>query len=228
MAHARSAPVTERWSCRVAATALGAALLGLAGAPAAEASTAYVTNWVTTSVTPVNLVSSMAGTPIAVGEKSWGVAITPDGKTAYVSVTESNTVTPITVATNTAGTPIAVGKRPEKLAIAADGDTAYVGNWISGDGVTPINLATNTAGTPITVAGKPISIAIVPDQGPLAAFSASAAPAGAATTLNAWRPPIPTARSQATRGASATATAQRQARRMSRTYTSRRASTPRH
>jgi DNA-binding beta-propeller fold protein YncE len=149
------------------------------------ASTAYVTNWVTTSVTPVNLVSSMAGTPIAVGEKSWGVAITPDGKTAYVSVTEPNTVTPITVATNTAGTPIAVGKRPEKLAIAADGDTAYVGNWISGDGVTPINLATNTAGTPITVAGKPISIAIVPDQGPLAAFSASAAPAGAATTFNA-------------------------------------------
>jgi YVTN family beta-propeller protein len=136
--------------------------LATIGAPVALARTAYVSNYHSGSVTPIDLATNTAGTPIAVGSHPWGVAIAPDGKTAYVSNRESASVTPINVATNTAGTPIAVGSRPEKLAITPDGKTAYVSNE-GEETVTPINLATNAAGTPIKARIRPTAVAITPD-----------------------------------------------------------------
>jgi YVTN family beta-propeller protein len=97
----------------------------------------------------------------------------------------SGSVTPINTATNTAGTPVGVGGAPVGVAITADGKTAYVANQGSAN-VTPIDTATNTAGTTIAVGTDPNELAITPDQGPVAAFSASPAPAGTATALNAF------------------------------------------
>jgi YVTN family beta-propeller protein len=116
-------------------------------------------------VTPINVATNTAGTPIVVGplgSEFTATAITPDGKTAYVSNRVSGSVTPINVATNTAGTPIKVGSGPEGIAITPDGKTAYVSNDVSGS-VTPINVATNMAGTSIKVGSGPEAIAITPD-----------------------------------------------------------------
>ena len=52
--------------------------------------------------------------------------------------------------------------------------------------MTPIDTATNTPGTPITVGGlDPVAVAVTPDQGPAAAFSATAAPADQASSFDA-------------------------------------------
>src|ERR1035437_7799542 len=74
------------------------------GAP--HGATAYVTNYDDGTVTPINLATNTAGTPIPVRVDVGAIAITPNGNTAYVTNGGDNTVTPINLATNTAGTPI--------------------------------------------------------------------------------------------------------------------------
>jgi YVTN family beta-propeller protein len=155
-----------------------------APAPASADRIAYVTDYSQNSVTPIDLASNTAGTPIPVGPSPISVAITPDGKTAYVTTLGSDGVTPIDIATNTTGTPIQISNTPFRVAITPDGRTAYVANAGSGS-VTPIDLATNTAGTPITLGGSATGIAIVPDQAPTAAFTASSTSVGQATTFDA-------------------------------------------
>lgn len=134
-----------------------------------DGSTAYVTD-ISGTVTPVNLATKSARTPIQIvpggGGDLGGIAITPDGAAAYVtnvSDTGSGTVTPIDLATNTAGRPIPAGSNPWGLAITPGGTEAYVTNGYSGHTVTPINLATNTAGKPIPGGSAPNGIATTYD-----------------------------------------------------------------
>ena len=149
-----------------------------------DGKTAYVANDESGSVTPIDTATNTAGTPITVGGNPFAIAMTPDGKTAYVADDGSGSVTPIDTATNTAGTPIPVGF-PVGVAITPDGKTAYVVGGTQPDSVTPIDTATNTAGTPITVGHAPIGVAVTPDQGPAAAFSATGARAGQASSFDA-------------------------------------------
>ena len=79
-------------------------------------------------MTPIDIATNTADTPITVGNDPVAIAITPDGKTAYVANDISGSVTPIDTATNTAGTPIPVGGDPVAVAITPDGKTAYVAN----------------------------------------------------------------------------------------------------
>jgi YVTN family beta-propeller protein len=124
--------------------------------------TAFVVNSGSDSVTPIDLVTRRAGTPIGVGLDPQAIAITPDGKTAYVVNSESGTVTPITVATRRAGRPIKVGRDPQAIAITPDGKTAFVVNARSGT-VTTIELGTGRVGQVIRVGSYPTKIAIAPD-----------------------------------------------------------------
>jgi YVTN family beta-propeller protein len=148
-----------------------------------DGKTAYVTNFNDGTVTPIVIATNTAGPAIPVGTGPQGVAITPDGKTAYVTNVGSNTVTPINIATNTAGPAIPVGGGALGVAITPDGKTAYVTNPGS-DSVTPIDTATNTTGTAIPVVNSPVGIAVTPDQGPVAGFSATAAPVGQASSFD--------------------------------------------
>jgi YVTN family beta-propeller protein len=70
-------------------------------------------------VTPIDVATGRAGTPIQVGKGPVAIAITPDGKTAYVASYKASTVTPIDVATGRAGTPITVGNSPLAIAITS-------------------------------------------------------------------------------------------------------------
>jgi len=135
--------------------------------------TAYVTNFDSGTVTPVDLATGTTGTPIPVGSGPDAIAITPDGKTAYVTdmgvgcgattaVCPPGTVTPLYLATGKVGKPIPVGSGPDAIAITPDGKTAYVANGLS-TSVVPIDLATGTAGAPITVGIDPDAIAITPN-----------------------------------------------------------------
>jgi len=68
--------------------------------------------------------TNTAGTPIAVKDLPFAIAITPDGSTAYVLNTDNGvgttqaSLSPINITTNTAGKPIDVGPGPSALAIA--------------------------------------------------------------------------------------------------------------
>lgn len=137
--------------------------------------TAYVANYDSNSVTPIDLRTDRALPAIPVGSGPAAIAITPDGRTAYVADDGSggalgDTVTPIDLATRKALPPIKVGKGPQGIAISPDGTTAYVTNTGAipslgqggppGDTVTPIDLATRRAGAPIKVGNGPIAVAI--------------------------------------------------------------------
>jgi YVTN family beta-propeller protein len=124
--------------------------------------TAYVANFGDGTVTPIDLLTGMAGAPIKVGANADAVAVTPDGATAYVANWGDGTVTPIATATGTAGAPIKVGRNPIAIAVTPDGKTLYVVNNFDGT-VTPIATATGTAGAPIEVGFDPCDIAVTPD-----------------------------------------------------------------
>jgi signal peptidase I len=123
--------------------------------------TAYVGNFGSGTITPINTGTNAAGATIANGSPA-AIAITPDGTKAYVANENANTVTPITLATKTAGAAITVGSKPWALAITPDGTKVYVANQGSNT-VTPITVSTNTAGTAIAVGTAPEAIAITPD-----------------------------------------------------------------
>jgi YVTN family beta-propeller protein len=123
--------------------------------------TAFVVNYGSGTVTPVDLASKRAGPPIKVGNGPRAIAITPGGRTAYVANSGSGTVTPISTVTGRAGRPIRVGRDPRAIAITPGGRTAYVANSGSGT-VTPISTVTGRAGRPIRVGRDPRAIAITP------------------------------------------------------------------
>jgi YVTN family beta-propeller protein len=164
-AAAAPAPAPAAAAAATPATAPGTASRLTPAAPAASpdpAPTAFVVNYASNSVTPVDLSTRKAGRAIPVGADPDAIALTPDGRTAYVVNSGSGTVTPITTATRKAGTPIRVGADPTAIAITPDGRTAYVTNSGSNT-VTPISTATNKPGRAIAVGAYPKALAITPD-----------------------------------------------------------------
>ena len=121
--------------------------------------TAFVVNYGSGTVTPVDLASKRAGPPIKVGKAPRAIAITLGGRTAYVANSGSGTVTPISTVTGRAGRPIRVGRDPRAIAITPGGRTAYVLDWGSA-AVTPIDTATGRAESSIPVGSYPSAIAI--------------------------------------------------------------------
>ena len=134
----------------------------LASAAKARQSIAWVANYGSASVSPVNLTTRKAGPPIPAGPGPQAIVATPDGKTIYVADSLGDTVTPINASTGKAGRPIRVGTAPWALAMTPDGRTVYVTNDGSGT-VTPIATATNSPGKPIPVGLDPRAIAMAPD-----------------------------------------------------------------
>jgi YVTN family beta-propeller protein len=153
---ARPAPPAAGTASRLTPAARAAA------ASSDPAPTAFVVNYASNSVTPVNLATRKAGGAIAVGADPAAIAITPNGRTAYVVNSGSGTVTPITTATRKAGKAIRVGADPAAIAITPNGRTAYVTNSGS-DTVTPISTSTNKPGRAIPVGAYPKALAITPD-----------------------------------------------------------------
>jgi YVTN family beta-propeller protein len=167
----------------VAAKVLGAPIAtggdtpgGIAITP--DGSTALVANARSNSITPINLVTRSAGTPVSVGPAGSlpsTIAITPDGQSAYVTDIGSNSVSPLTLSAGSwrAGTRLPVEFQPGGIGITPDGKTAYVANSGSNT-IVPIALATRTVGAPFATGLTPVAIAFVPDQAPTASLVAPA------------------------------------------------------
>ena len=123
---------------------------------------ALVANLDSSSVTPVDLGTWRAGTPIAVGSDPVAIAVSvaaSGAATAFVADSGSNTVTPIDVATLQPGAAIPVGPTPQTVA-AAPGEV-LVGNF-GNRTLTAINPTTLQAGGTIALPLNPTGIAVAP------------------------------------------------------------------
>jgi YVTN family beta-propeller protein len=124
--------------------------LGLLASGQGYAQNAYITNQGSNNVSVIaTATNTVIGSPIAVGNDPYGVAVTPDGSKVYVTNFNSNNVSVIATATNTviATIPVGgnnpVGNRPVGVAVTPDGSKVYVANAFS-DNVSVIATATNT------------------------------------------------------------------------------------
>lgn len=139
----------------------------------ADGKTAYVNNLESNSISVIDTASRQVVATIPVGEEPWGLGLTPDGTKLYVSNYADDNVSVIDTATRqVVGSPIPTSDEPYELAITPDGKSVYVANYGTVDSVTVINTQTNGVNT-ILVPGGPWQVAIVPDQSPVAAFTAT-------------------------------------------------------
>jgi YVTN family beta-propeller protein len=121
---------------------------------------ALVANLDSNTVTPVDLGTWRAGTPVAVGTEPVAIAVSvaaSGAATAFVADYGSNSVTPIDVAALQPGASIAVGPGPQT--IAATPSEVLVGNF-GNRTLTAINPATLRAGGSIPLPLNPTGIAL--------------------------------------------------------------------
>ena len=111
-----------------------------------DGKTAYVTDGHDGTVTPIDVKTNTALTPIHAGPRlgPGALAVSPDGKTVYVVCANAtggpSQLLPIDTATNTTKPAIGfVGPAPGAIAITPDGKTAFV---VESGVVLPIDLAT--------------------------------------------------------------------------------------
>ena len=160
----------------VASIGLGPAAGATTRANARAVVSRPVTAWVTSqgegTVTPIDVTTGVAGTPIdafdGVGAP-YRIAATPDGSAVWITLFGDNSVRRIDTATGALGDPILLGAdrhgNPMGIAITPNGKTAFVSDYsYTGDGVVyPIDLATGTVGAAIEPHAELGQIAITPD-----------------------------------------------------------------
>jgi YVTN family beta-propeller protein len=83
--------------------------------------TLYIASYVTDKVYAINQ-TALKTTPISVGIKPLGVAITLDGKWVYVTNQGSNSVSVINTTTNNVTTTVPVGNEPYGVTVDPDGE----------------------------------------------------------------------------------------------------------
>jgi YVTN family beta-propeller protein len=128
----------------------------------------------------------LVGAPIPVGDRPAGIAISPDGTRAYVASLESETVDVIdTQALVPLGTIKGAGEA-EFAALTPDGRRGFVSHFSEGAVQMFDPLGVQLLGDPIPTGDGASGLAAVPNQPPVAAFSAPVRiRPGVATTFDA-------------------------------------------
>jgi DNA-binding beta-propeller fold protein YncE len=149
------------------------------------------------SVGPGGALSPKSPATLEASTSPFGVVVSPDGRSVYV-IDESGTVSisqydagPSGALTPKSPPSFTIAGLPSSMAFSPDGASAYIGNPPPANTILQYNVGASgilTPKSPATVADPgeyPGSLAVTPDQGPLAAFFASVAAAGAPSAFNA-------------------------------------------
>jgi 6-phosphogluconolactonase (cycloisomerase 2 family) len=139
--------------------------------------------------------AAVPNSPLAQPDKPIGSTVTPDGRHLYVVSLNSDTLYAYTIGADgrlTFDATYPTGSQPDALAASPDGRYLYVANFGS-DNLTIFRIEQDgvlqqVPGSPVPAGGEgPAfgSIAVLPNQGPVAAFSATARPKLESTRFDA-------------------------------------------
>jgi 6-phosphogluconolactonase (cycloisomerase 2 family) len=147
------------------------------------------------SLSPV----TCSGSNCSTGMQPVGVAVSPNGQFLYTTSFNSDTVSVFAIAADGSLSPVtcsgsncSTGSSPFALAVSPNGQFLYTTSFNSGT-VSVFAIAADGSLSPVTCSGSNCdtgthpqfqSVAITPDQAPTAAFTASRAPAGSASSLD--------------------------------------------
>lgn len=149
-------------------TSLLSGLIFLTAAATQAAPFAYISNYGTSgvgnTVSVIDIATNTVTATVTVGNRPYGVAVTPDGARVYVANQFSDTVSVISTATNTVIATVAVGSRPFGVAVTPDGSRVYVANFF-GASVSVISTATNTVTATVALGSgsTPAGVTVTPD-----------------------------------------------------------------
>lgn len=128
---------------------------------------AYVTNFVSNTVSVIDTSTNTVVATVAVGTGPNNPAVTPDGTRLYVPNGSSNNVSVVNTTTNTVVATVPVGGDPRNLAITPDGTRTYVSNVASGNlsviDTNPASPAFHTVIATVATATFSRGIAITPN-----------------------------------------------------------------
>jgi YVTN family beta-propeller protein len=144
---------TEPVAIAVSAPGTGAPT-GTPGAPP----TAFVANYGSNTVTPIDVTTLQAGAPIAVGPGPQTVAV--GSGQVLVGNFSNATLTPINTGTLRPGAGVALPLNPTGIAIGASGAAAYV---CGGAGLVPVTVAGVGVGAQIALPGAAQGVALSED-----------------------------------------------------------------
>ena len=163
---ARPRPGRPQKGCGIRKLAFALSLACLFAPASARAQNAYITNSRDNTVSVIDTATNtVVGSPIHVGSKPMGVAVTPDGSKVYVANEGSNDVEVIDTATNTVeDSPISVGIQPQGVAVTPDGSKVYIGNFGSNN-VSVIDTTINKVEITFFIPdnNSPAGIVVTPD-----------------------------------------------------------------
>ncbi|MBV8947491.1 MAG: beta-propeller fold lactonase family protein, partial [Solirubrobacterales bacterium] len=150
-------------------------------------------------VGPGGALTPKAAPTVAGGNGPYGIAVSPDGHSVYVTNQYANgadgisqyDVGPGGALSPKAAPTVAAGNGPAGIAVTPDGKSVYVTNFntngaggVSQYDVGPGGVLSPKATATVAAGNGPLGVAVVPDQSPVSAFSAAAAPAGAASVFD--------------------------------------------
>ena len=138
------------------------ALLGLIALPAWAQPYAYIPNADSDNVSVIDDATQTVVDTIPVGDRPWGMAVSPDGSRVYVSNRVSNSLSVIETAGNTVIATVPVGLNPYGVAVSPDGSEVYVANY-SENSLSVIDTATNTVAATIVGINDPSFLDFTPD-----------------------------------------------------------------
>lgn len=136
----------------------GAASVSSPLALSPDGRTLWVVNPDANSLTPVDTASLTAGTPIAVGDEPWGVAVTPSG----IVVVMNRAGGSLSLIQGGIRSDIEVGPEPGGLALSPSGKLAYV-TISSADEIAVVDLSLKTVTQRIRIGPIPWAIAVSDD-----------------------------------------------------------------
>lgn len=127
---------------------------------------AYIANYGSNNVSVVSTLSNTVVATIPVGQKPFGVSVSPDESTVYITNEGDNTVSVINTTTNMVTGTIQVGAAPHGVVASPDGKFIYVANSADNN-ITVCDVATGQTTATIPVGKEPYGVAVSPDGGKL-------------------------------------------------------------
>jgi len=122
---------------------------------------AYTTSEDSNEITPINLQTGLAGTPILLENHPKAIFFPPDAQVVYIFQHASNEIIPIDLVTGKACTSITLEMVPQNMVVSADGKNAYV-IYEDSNQIHSVELTTGKINFMSTLESNPAQLLLAP------------------------------------------------------------------